>query len=173
MKTSWKHSLDDFLAVAGLAEMPMGMYFTDTEPNSTLSPEPLRLPTRQNEIDNRVDWPTVFGNFSCAIGHIWRARKKKTAAYFSAERFGCLGCAFWMGFNKPQLEAIIHYVSTGIPDQLPSSPGTLFAWFRPGARLAEAWSPGPCIFRPGEKTGRYSGDGTSRPGSSLKATKSP
>lgn len=114
MKTSWKHSLDDFLAVAGLAEMPMGMYFTDTEPNSTLSPEPLRLPTRQNEIDNRVDWPTVFGNFSCAIGHIWRARKKKTAAYFSAERFGCLGCAFWMGFNKPQLETIIHYVSTGI-----------------------------------------------------------
>ncbi|GAB6191441.1 DUF169 domain-containing protein [Desulfocastanea catecholica] len=151
MSTSWKHSLDDFLAAAGLSEMPMGMYFTDTEPNSALSPNPLPLPTRQNEIDNRVDWPTVFGNFSCAIGHIWRARKKKTAAYFSAERYGCLGCAFWMGFNKPQLETIIHYVSTGIPNHMEGehycdSPDRLRHIFE---NLDPEPAPGKfCVFKP-------------------------
>ena len=39
----------------------------------------------------------------------------KKAAYFSAEQFGCPGCAFWLGFMKPQAETIINYVSTGIP----------------------------------------------------------
>ena len=34
MTTVWKESLNDFLAVAGLAEMPMGMTFTDREPDS-------------------------------------------------------------------------------------------------------------------------------------------
>ena len=52
------------------------------------------------------------------IGNIWRARKKKTAAYFDKERFGCLGGAFYLGFLKPQLNFITYYVSTGIPDQM-------------------------------------------------------
>jgi hypothetical protein len=78
----------------------------------------MALPTRQMELDRQVDFQGVFGNFSCAIGHIRRARKNRGVACFSAERFGCLGCAFWMGFNKPQLEAIIHYVSTGIPGHM-------------------------------------------------------
>ena len=43
-------------------------------------------------------------------------RKKKTAAYFSEEQFGCAGGAFWLGFNKPQTETIINYVSSGIPN---------------------------------------------------------
>ena len=118
MTTVWKESLNDFLAVAGLDEIPMGMYFTDQEPDSPFTPTPQTLPTRDMEKAGQVDWPSVFGNFSCAIGHLWRARKKKAVAYFSAERYGCLGCAFWMGFNKPQVETIIHYVSTGIPGHM-------------------------------------------------------
>jgi hypothetical protein len=50
------------------------------------------------------------------MGHIWRARRKKTAAYFSNKQFGCPGGSFFLGFNKPQTETIIHYVSTGIPN---------------------------------------------------------
>ena len=67
---------------------------------------------------DEVNWQAIFGQFSCVIGHIWRARKKKTAAFFDAEHFGCPGGAFFLGFMKPQTETIIHYVSTGVPDRM-------------------------------------------------------
>ena len=109
-------TLPAFLAVLGLDEEPMGLFYTDEKPVEGFSPKPNDLPTRAKEMKNEIDWQKVFGQFSCAIGHIWRARKKKTAAYFSAEQFGCPGAAFWLGFNKPQAETIINYVSTGIPN---------------------------------------------------------
>ena len=109
-------SLPDFLAVLGLDEEPMGLFYTDEKPIEGLSPNPIDLPTREKEIKNEIDWQKVFGQFSCMMGHIWRTRKKKAAAYFSAEQFGCPGGAFWLGFNKPQTETIINYVSTGIPN---------------------------------------------------------
>ena len=58
------------------------------------------LPTREKEINNEIDWQATFGQFSCVMGHIWRARKKKAAAYFTAEQFGCPGGAFFLGFMK-------------------------------------------------------------------------
>ena len=67
---------------------------------------------------NEIDWQEIFGNFSCVMGNIWRARRKKTAAYFDSTRFGCPGGAFWLGFMKPQTEAIIHYVSSGVPGRM-------------------------------------------------------
>jgi len=109
-------SLSAFLTVLGLDEEPMGLFYTDKRPVDGLSPEAIDLPTREKEIKNEIDWQVVFDKFSCAIGHIWRARRKKAVAYFSAENFGCPGAAFWLGFNKPQTEAMINYVSTGIPN---------------------------------------------------------
>jgi len=111
-------SLPKFLEILGLDEEPMGLFYTDEKPVKGFSPKPMDLPTREKEQKNEIDWQALFGYFSCAIGHIWRARKKKTAAYFSARQFGCPGCAFWLGFMKPQNETIIHYVSTGIPGQM-------------------------------------------------------
>jgi hypothetical protein len=73
------------------------------------------LPTREKEIAGTIDWKAVFENFSCVMGHIWRARKKQLTAAFESERFGCPGGAFWLGFMTPQTENIIHYVSSGIP----------------------------------------------------------
>ena len=107
--------LPNFLKTLGLDDEPMGLFYTDEKPDEGFSPKPMELPTRAKEKRNEIDWQAVFGQFSCAIGHIWRARKKKTIAYFSAEQFGCPGGAFWLGFNKPQAETIINYVSTGIP----------------------------------------------------------
>ena len=104
-----------FLDALGLGEEPMGLAYTDHEPEGGLSPKPLPLPTAEREKDGGIDWHAIFGNFSCTMGHIWRARKKKTRAWFSAERFGCPGGGFWLGYLKPQTEAIIHYVSTGAP----------------------------------------------------------
>jgi len=112
-------NLPRFLEVLGLDEEPLGIFYTDEKPTEGFSPKPLDLPTREKEEKNEIDWHAIFGGFSCVMGNIWRARKKKTAAYFSAEQFGCPGGAFWLGFNKPQVELIIHYVSTGVPDRMP------------------------------------------------------
>jgi uncharacterized protein (DUF169 family) len=111
-------ALDRLLDVLSLDEEPMGIFYTDEKPTEGFSPKPMDLPTREKEIKNEIDWQTVFSQFSCVMGNIWRARKKKTAAYFDAERFGCPGGAFWLGFMKPQTETIIHYVSTGIPGRM-------------------------------------------------------
>lgn len=110
--------IPDFLNTLGLSEEPMGMFFTDAKPEQGYSPKECDLPTQEKEKNNEVDWPNIFGQFSCVIGNIWLARKKRTCAWFSSERFGCPGGAFWLGFNKPQAETIIHYVSSGIPGQM-------------------------------------------------------
>ena len=116
MQKSLMESLPRFLERLGLVEEPMGVFYSNDKPVEGFSPQPIDLPTRDKEIKNEIDWQAVFSRFSCAMGHVWRARKKQTAAYFSAQQFGCPGCAFWMGFNKPQTETIIQYVSTGIPN---------------------------------------------------------
>ena len=107
--------LDGFLDHLGLEEPPMGILYTDVQPDKGFSPKPGPLPTREKEEKNEIDWQAVFGRFSCIIGNIWLARKKQSTAYMSADKFGCPGAAFWGGFLKPQTETIIQYVSTGIP----------------------------------------------------------
>ncbi len=107
--------LPAMLEALGLDEEPMGIHFTDTEPGDGFTPKPLPLPTAEREQAGEIDWQETFGNFSCVLGNVWRARRKKTRAWFSAERFGCPGGAFWMGFMKPQTETITSYVSTGSP----------------------------------------------------------
>jgi uncharacterized protein (DUF169 family) len=105
----------EFFDALGLDEEPMGMWYTDVEPEKGFAPEPLPLPDTEKEAGNAVDWQALWSEWSCVLGHIWRARKKRTTAYFDAEHFGCLGGAFFLGYLKPQLELIVHYVSTGIP----------------------------------------------------------
>ncbi len=143
--------LPRFLERLGLDEEPMGVFYTDQEPDEGLSPAPLPLPSREREMKNEIDWQEIFGNFSCVMGSIWRARKKKTAAWFSKERFGCPGGAFWLGFMKPQSEAIIHYVSSGIPNQMEGehycdSPDNLRRLFE---EIDPRPAPGPvCVIKP-------------------------
>lgn len=110
--------LSELLDRLDLDEEPMGLCYTDTPPENGFSPEPLPLPTREKEERNEIDWPAVFGSFSCVMGNLWRARRKQRSAVFDAQRFGCPGGAFWLGFMKPQSETIIHYVSSGIPGHM-------------------------------------------------------
>ncbi len=141
----------DFLDVLGISEEPMGMFFTDEKPESGYSPKPSDIPTREKEEKNEVDWSAVFGQFSCVIGKIWLARKKNTAAFFSSQQFGSPGGAFWLGFNKPQAETIIHYVSSGIPDYMegehycdsPDSLRKIFEYVDPVPAEKEY-----CVFKP-------------------------
>jgi uncharacterized protein (DUF169 family) len=110
--------LRGFLELLGITEEPLGIFFSDQPPSEGFSPEPMELPTREREAQDSIDWQRVFKGFSCVMGNIWRARRKRTAAYFSARRFGCPGGAFWLGFMKPQTETIIHYVSSGIANRM-------------------------------------------------------
>jgi hypothetical protein len=110
--------MEKFVEILGLDEEPMGIYYTDLKPKHGIAPKSELLPTIEMEAKGEVDWGSLFGNFSCVIGNIWRARKKQTTAYFDKEHFGCLGGAFYLGFLKPQLNFITYYVSTGIPDQM-------------------------------------------------------
>ncbi|MFP4473965.1 MAG: DUF169 domain-containing protein [Desulfatibacillaceae bacterium] len=120
----------ELMETLGLDEEPMGLYYTDDPPEKAFSPKPMETPTREREMENAIDWQAVFGQFSCVIGNIWLARKKKRAAVFSHTMFGCPGGAFWLGFLKPQTETIVHYVSTGVPGAMEgelycSSPGAI------------------------------------------------
>ncbi len=151
MDNDIKAAVPDFLNILGINEEPMGMFFTDTKPGNGYSPKPSELPTKEKEEKNQVNWQDVFGQFSCVIGNIWLARKKKTAAFFSSEQFGCPGGAFWLGFNKPQAETIIHYVSSGISGQMegehytdsPDSLRKIFDYIDPVPAAKEY-----CVFKP-------------------------
>ncbi len=151
MRSEYLAVLPGFLERLGLDEVPMGMFFTDKKPDEGYSPDPSDLPTRDKEKENAVDWQGVFSKFSCVMGKLWLARKKQTAAWFSAENFGCPGGAFWLGFNKPQSETIIHYVSTGIPDRMEGefycdSPDVLREIF---SQVDPMPAPRPyCVFKP-------------------------
>ncbi len=143
--------MNDFLDILGLSEEPMGIYYTDEMPNGGFSPKALDLPTREKELGNEIDWQTIFSNFSCVIGNIWRARRKKSAAVFDKERFGCPGGAFFLGFMKPQTETIIHYVSSGIPGHMdgelycesPDELRKIFEYIDPGPAPADY-----CVVKP-------------------------
>src|SRR4030042_6210821 len=91
------------------------LHYCQAAPAEGSSPQTAVLPTAELEAAGEVDWEATFSNFSCVIGVIWRARKLGKPAYFDQSRFGCLGGAFYLGFLKPQLDTIAHYVSSGIP----------------------------------------------------------
>lgn len=152
--------LPRFLEVLGLDEEPMGIFYTDEAPAEGFSPPPMDLPTREKEMKQAIDWQAVFGDFSCVIGNIWRARRKRTAAFFDALRFGCPGGAFFLGFMKPQTETIIHYVSTGILGRMegelycdsPDELRRIFNYIDPPKALKPFCVVKPLsLFRPGEE----------------------
>jgi uncharacterized protein (DUF169 family) len=117
MLEAWQ-GLEGLLEVLGVDEPPMALLLADEAPDEAYHPVEMDLPTVEKEKAGQIDYEKLQANFSCAMSHIWLARKKKKPAYFSASNFGCPGAAFWLGFNKPQIQSIIHYVSSGIPGQM-------------------------------------------------------
>lgn len=107
--------LSRFLEALGYDGEPYGMFYTDQEPAEGYAPKPGQPVSIELEQAGRMDWGQVWGTFSCVMGMLRLARRKNTAAYFEAARYGCLGGSFYLGFHQPQLEFIVHYVSTGIP----------------------------------------------------------
>ena len=116
MDAKYQTGMAGFLGALGLAEEPLVMTRSEREPGAGFAPQPNDLPTAEKEARGEVDWGRVFGSFSCVLGKLWLARRKKAAAWFSAERFGCPGAAFFLGYLKPQTDFVVRFVSTGIPD---------------------------------------------------------
>lgn len=143
--------LKPFLEALGLPEPPMALFYSQTQPAEGFHPQAGDTPTKAKEEQNAIDWGGVFGNFSCVMGNIWRARKKRSIAWMSAEHFGCPGGAFYLGFIKPQTDMICAYVSSGIPGHMEgehyvSDPAAC-------RQLFEAVDPLPapglyCVFKP-------------------------
>lgn len=129
-------SLSGLLEALAYDDMPFGVHYTDQEPEGGYTPKPGVMPTREREAAGQVDWGQVFGNFSCVIGNIRRARKKGGQAWFSAEHFGCPGGAYYLGYLGPMNETIKVYLSTGVPGKLkgehylqdPQTAGEYFDW---------------------------------------------
>jgi uncharacterized protein (DUF169 family) len=103
----------NFLDHLGLSEEPFGVYYADVKPENAFGPPAGPPITRELEEQGDIDMQEVFKNFSCVIGNIWKARKKHTAAYISAEEYGCPGGSFYCSMMKPNLRFIEHYVTTG------------------------------------------------------------
>lgn len=104
---------EKFLEYLGLNEEPIGIYFSDNKPENAFGPNTGPKISRELEEQGQIDMQGVLQNFSCVIGNIWRARKKRGVAYISAEDYGCPGGVYYCSMLKPYLRFIENYVSTG------------------------------------------------------------
>jgi uncharacterized protein (DUF169 family) len=107
---------ETLLGHLGLTEEPIGFYYDNILPDGAIGPPKGPEISRELEEQGQLNMHEVFQAFSCVLGNIWRARKKKVAAFISAEEFGCPGGAFYTSMIKPNLKFIENYVTTGIPE---------------------------------------------------------
>ena len=102
-----------FLEHLGLSEEPFGVYYDNAKPEKAFGPKPGIPISRELEDQGKLDMQEMFKHFSCVMGNIWLARKKRRAAYISTEEYGCPGGVFYCSMMKPNLRFIEHYVTTG------------------------------------------------------------
>lgn len=108
---------EKLLDILGSNEEPLGLFYSDDKPDG---PGPKESPRLSHEAEQKgeLDLKAVWANFSCVMGRVLLARKKKVATWLAADAYGCAGASFYAGFHKPQLEMVIHYISTGIPGMM-------------------------------------------------------
>jgi hypothetical protein len=145
-------SAREFFETLGLYEEPYGIFYTDAEPEGGFAPEVCPPLSWELEQQGKVDYGEVFKHFSCVVGKLWLARKKRKAAWFEAARYGCVGGGFYLGFYSPVVEFVPCYVSTGIPgtpihgERYLDSPQAVKNWI---ARLDPRPAPARyCVFKP-------------------------
>jgi hypothetical protein len=140
------------IEILGLTEDPIGMYYTDERPPAGVCPKRGLLPSAADEAKQKIKFLSLRRVWSCSLSHLRKARENHTAAFFGAEEFGCLGCAFSFGFLKPQLDVVARVISTGFSslmikgEKYLESPDAARQWF-------EYVDPRPaparyCVFKP-------------------------
>lgn len=111
---SLKAKTTRLLELLGHAESPFGVYYTDVKPEG-YGPKPGELFTREREAAGEINWQKAVIGFTCLVGSIWLARRKKKAAWISHEECGCMGGGFYSGIYAPYLDMNVLFVSTGVP----------------------------------------------------------
>jgi len=102
-----------FLDVLGLDGPVMGLFYTDQQPGSGISPKPMTpLSQLSPDKDHDVGWK------GCVLSKVRSACKKNCPAFFDQEHYGCLGGAFFMGFKSYYEPFEPALISTGIPGQM-------------------------------------------------------
>jgi uncharacterized protein (DUF169 family) len=86
-----------FREALGLKESPLGIYYTNDEPEGVTPKEGIHL---------------------CMIGLLQNARKKGKIVYFDKSHFGCPGGAYYMGFFETPRPNIEYFLSCGIPGEM-------------------------------------------------------
>ncbi|MDL2290952.1 DUF169 domain-containing protein [Desulfovibrio sp. OttesenSCG-928-F20] len=102
------------LELLGHNEEPFGVFYSDQKPEDGYGPKVSDLLSREREDAGLINWQKVFSDFSCVLGNVWLARKKKKAAWLSHEACGCMGGGFYTGMYQPYLHLNVAYVSHGI-----------------------------------------------------------
>ncbi|MDL2267312.1 DUF169 domain-containing protein [Desulfovibrio sp. OttesenSCG-928-G15] len=102
------------MELLGHEEAPFGVYYADSKPDG-YGPKPGEIFSREREVAGEINWQHAFANFTCLLGSIWLARKKKKAAWISHEECGCMGGGYYSGMYGPYLDMNVLYVSTGVP----------------------------------------------------------
>lgn len=140
----------ELLDILGHEEEPIGMFYSEEKPDGP-GPKPGPILSAEAEAQGELDMQSVWGGFSCLMGRVLLARKKKIATWIAAEAYGCAGAAFYAGFYKPQLEAVTRFISTGTPGFMEGE------WFLPSVETCRAFfekvdpQPAPkpyCVFKP-------------------------
>lgn len=106
--------LQEFLQALEV-EQPLGMAYVDEAPEEGAAPKECRLPTREDEAAGPLDWGQLSATWSCLFRHLVATRRSGKPAWFGASNFGCLGAAFFLGWQQKQLDAVAAYISTGTP----------------------------------------------------------
>lgn len=151
MKRRLEQTLE-LVKATGLTDEPFGIYYADEKPAGAFGPKKGPEISRELETQNNIDWQEVFKHFSCVLGNVWLARKKKTAAFISQREYGCLGGGVYTGFYPDYFRFITGYVSTGLPgtpltgERYMKSPESM-------CQFLDAVAPQPapkkyCIFKP-------------------------
>ncbi len=71
MKPTIKEKLPDYMDLMGLDEMPLEIFYTDTEPTEGLTPDPLPTPTREREQAGDGETPELVASpWGAACGNL-------------------------------------------------------------------------------------------------------
>jgi uncharacterized protein (DUF169 family) len=92
-----EESVRQFREILGLRESPLGIYYTNDQPEGVAPKE---------------------GITGCMIGLLQNARKKGKTVYFDKAHFGCPGGAYYMGFFESPRPNIEYFLSCGIPGEM-------------------------------------------------------
>jgi len=90
---SWKQ----FREILGLIESPLGVYYTNDQPEGVTPKE---------------------GIWECMMRLLQNARKKGEIVYFDKTHFGCPGGGYYMGFLEKPRPNIEYFLSCGIPGEM-------------------------------------------------------